>query len=568
MDALIAPEAAERRVAEHLAARGLISPAALARAEEARRAAGTTLPGALLTLGLLAEASLAEAMASALGLPLVSAEELPAEPPLPDLLPPRFLRRARAWPVRLEADGTLLLALADPLDAFAAQAAALAAERPVALAVAAPGAIEAAHARLEAAAEPVLEDATGGTSSAEDATRLRDQASEAPVVRHVNALILQAVEAGASDIHIEPTESGLRTRLRVDGVLREAGMVPAGLGPGVVSRLKIMARLDVAERRLPQDGRLRLAVRGRDVDLRVSVVPTLEGEGVVLRILDRGSVALDLDALGFCAAESAALGALLAETSGMVLVTGPTGSGKTTTLYAALHQVDRTRLKVCTIEDPVEYRLDGVSQVQVRPQIGLTFPAALRAMLRHDPDVILVGEIRDTATAEVAAQAALTGHLVLATLHTNDAPSAVTRLLDLGVPDYLIASVLRGALAQRLLRRLCPTCRAPYAAPPALVGKLGLAALAEADGPILLHRATGCPACHGSGYRGRTTLLQIMPVTPALRELVLSRADAASIGRAAAAEGMPGLLQAGLRKALAGETSVEEVLRVAGGSGA
>ncbi|WP_254453747.1 GspE/PulE family protein [Siccirubricoccus sp. G192] len=281
-------------------------------------------------------------------------------------------------------------------------------------------------------------------------------------------------------------------------------------------------------------------------------------------ILDRAAVALDFNTLGFAAEEIAALHGLLAQTSRLVLVTGPTGSGKTTTLYAALGSVDRQRLKVVTIEDPVEYRLEGVSQVQVRPQIGFGFADALRAMLRHDPDVVLVGEIRDAATAEAAAQAALTGHLVLATLHTNDAPSAVTRLMDLGLPEYLIASVLRGALAQRLVRSLCTACREPYAAPQPLVERLGLARRAGHGGPITLHRPRGCPACGGTGYRGRTAVLQIMTLDPALRELVLRRADAGTLGESAAAAGMPSLLEAAQRKALAGTTSIEEVLRVVG----
>lgn len=559
------PPAEEARLVAHLADGGLLAPAALRRAEEARQAAGEALIPALLALGLLGEEPLAAAAAAALGLPLVSRAALPPDPPMTERLPLRFLRRMRAYPVRLEEDGALLLAMADPLDPYAVQAAALATGRVVRRAVAAPSAILAGLAQLEVAAAPpevALTEARPGAP--EDATRLRDQASEAPVIRHVNALLQQAVESGASDIHLESTESGLRARLRVDGVLREAGLIASALGTGVLSRIKIMARLDVAERRLPQDGRMRVAVRGRDVDLRVSIIPALEGEGAVLRILDRGAVALDFAALGFAAGEIAALHAMLAQTSRMVLVTGPTGSGKTTTLYAALNAVDRQRLKVCTIEDPVEYRLEGVSQVQVRPQIGLTFPQALRAMLRHDPDVMLVGEIRDPETAQVAVQAALTGHLVLATLHTNDAPSAVTRLMDLGVPDYLIASVLHGALAQRLVRTLCADCREAFTPPPDLSARLGLARLA-AGAPILLHRPRGCGHCGGSGYRGRTTILQVMLVDEAVRGLVLRRADAGALAAAAMRAGMPSLREAGLCKALAGETSVEEVLRVAGG---
>jgi general secretion pathway protein E len=436
--------------------------------------------------------------------------------------------------------------------------------------VATGAAIEAAHARLGQAegAPAFAESLPDAAASDEDAERLRDLASEAPVVRHVNALILQAVEAGASDIHLEAVEGGLRARLRVDGMLQDWPPIPSSLAPGIVSRLKIMARLDVAERRLPQDGRLRIAVRGRDVDLRISVIPALAGEGIVLRILDRSTVALDFKALGFTAEEEGALTSQLAHSSGMVLVTGPTGSGKTTTLYAALGAVDRGRLKVCTIEDPVEYRLHDVTQVQVRPQIGLSFPNALSAMLRHNPDVILVGEIRDTETAEVATRAALTGHLVLATLHTNDAPSSVTRMVELGVPEYLVASVLRGALAQRLVRTLCQVCREPHDAPAPLVERLGLARLRAggADRPITLFRPRGCPHCSGTGFRGRTAVLQAMMVSPALRDLVLRRSDAGTLAAQAAAEGMPTLVEAGLRKALAGVTSVEEVLRVASGT--
>jgi general secretion pathway protein E len=548
---------AEARLANHLAAHGLLAPAALARAQEAGRATGATLHEAVLALGLLPEEALASAAAEALGLPLLGRVDLPAQPLLPDQLPPRFLRRARAWPAGLTAEGRLLLALADPLDPFAVQAAALATGLEVAPAVAPPAAIAAAQAALEEEAAPA--EAERADAAEDDAARLRDRASEAPVVRHVNALILEAVEAGASDIHLEPAPGVLRTRLRVDGMLREAGEIAATLGAGVVSRLKIMARLDVAERRLPQDGRLRMAVRGREVDLRISVVPALDGEAVVLRILDRGSVALDLASLGFGVAEREAFGALLGQTARMVLVTGPTGSGKTTTLYAALATLDARGRKICTIEDPVEYRLEGVTQVQVRPQLGLDFPAALRAMLRHDPDVMLVGEIRDAATAEVATQAALTGHLVLATLHTNDAPSAITRLLDLGVPDYLVTSVLEGVVAQRLARRLCPACRAPFEATPAEARRFGLAAGTR------LHRPRGCAACGGTGWRGRRALVQVMPMTNALREMVLARADAGAIAARAAEAGMPTLFEAGLMLVRDGETSLEEVLRVAGG---
>jgi general secretion pathway protein E len=372
-----------------------------------------------------------------------------------------------------------------------------------------------------------------GLDALPDRPDLLDAGDEAPVIRLVNALLADAVKSGASDIHVEPYEQTVTVRVRVDGVLHDVLSPPARLAPAIASRVKIMAGLDVAERRLPQDGRIAVRVGGRDVDVRVSTVPTAFGERLVLRLLDRAQTAIALDELGIAAAVGTRLAPLLARNHGLLLVTGPTGSGKTTTLYAALRRIADGSRNVMTIEDPIEYQLAGVAQTQVHPRIGLGFSAGLRAILRQDPDVILVGEIRDRETVEIALQAALTGHLVLATLHTNDAASAMTRLLDMGVEPYLIASSVLGVLAQRLVRRRCAACG-----------------------------GAGCTACRGTGLRGRTGLHELLVVDDAVRALVMARADAPAVRRAAAAAGMVPMRDDGLAKAHDGVTTAAEVLRV------
>ncbi|RMD89920.1 MAG: type II secretion system protein GspE, partial [Alphaproteobacteria bacterium] len=413
-----------------------------------------------------------------------------------------------------------------------------------------------------AAAEPVAEETElGGDEGLEtDIERLRDLASEAPVVRLVNRMIAAAIERRASDIHLEPFENRLRLRYRIDGVLTEGDPPPFRLRAAIVSRIKIMARLDIAERRLPQDGRIKIVVRGTPVDLRVSTLPSLYGEGVVLRVLDRESIALDFAALGIDGAALERFLAALDRPNGIFLVTGPTGSGKTTTLYAALSRLNEVGRKIITVEDPVEYQLDGVNQIQVRPSIGLGFADVLRSILRHDPDIVLVGEIRDLETAEIAAQAALTGHLVLSTLHTNSAAASITRLLDMGVEDYLVTATVNGVAAQRLVRRLCESCRTSYEPDAALATHLGLERLAQA--PFRLWRAGGCEACNGTGYFGRTSLLETLIVDDEIRRIILKGGDAEAVGRAARAAGMRTLYEDGVAKALAGITSIEEVLRV------
>jgi len=375
------------------------------------------------------------------------------------------------------------------------------------------------------------------------------------VVRAVNMLIARAAEAQASDIHIEPTEDSLKIRLRIDGALRDEDPLPAHLRAPFVSRIKVMAGLNIAERRLPQDGRLRLAVRGHEIDLRVATSPTIHGESLVLRILDRSNLPLDFQSLGFDGDNLTRFLRVLRQPHGIVLVTGPTGSGKTTTLYASLAVMNTVERKILTIEDPIEYRLAGINQTQVNPQIGLTFATALRSFLRQDPDVMMVGEIRDLETAQVAVQAALTGHTILSTVHTNSAAATVTRLLDMGVEPFLITSTLNAVLAQRLVRRLCMSCRAPFTPTPQTYAAFGVEA-ARAD---RLWRPVGCEACGHSGYRGRIALLELLVLDEKIERLVLARAEEREIHAAA---GMRTMLDDGMVKARAGLTTLEEVMRV------
>ncbi len=531
--------------------------------ERARRVAidsGQRLDVVLIQLGLVSERGLADTYADLLSVPVATAERYPpSEPVLPDRLGATFLRHARAIPLAADAE-TVTLAAADPLDPFTQAAVAVATGRQVRLQVAVPIELETALNRLYPEEGPAASEAGADAPMEEDAERLKDLASEAPVIRLVNLVITRAVETQASDIHIEPFEDRLRIRYRYDGVLHEAEPPPRHLAAAITSRIKIMARLDIAERRMPQDGRIKMAVRGQDVDFRVSTIPSLHGETVVLRILDRSAVAFDYARLGLAPTVIGKLGSALDLPNGIVLVTGPTGSGKTTTLYTGLLALNAITRKIVTVEDPIEYQLGGINQIQVRGQIGLTFASLLRSILRQDPDVIMVGEIRDGETAQIAVQAALTGHLVLSTLHTNSAAAAVTRLRDMGVEDYLLTAVLRGIMAQRLVRRLCPDCRRPEPAPPELVQRFGLDRR-TADRPIMLSRAVGCPACRQTGYRGRTAIAEFLELGPEIERLIFARADHASIERAAVTHGMELMFEAGLGAALAGETTIEELTR-------
>jgi general secretion pathway protein E len=538
--------------------------------ERARRAAeDRAAPGApirvdvvLLQLGLVSERGLAEAYAELLGIPIATPDRYPAdEPLLAERLLPRFLRDVRALPLSLNDDG-LSVAVADPLDPFAREAIAAATGLRVSAEVAVPIELEAAFERLYA--QPG-ENADASTDEdavplEEDAERLKDLASEAPVIRLVNQIVFRAVETRASDIHIEPFEDRLRVRYRYDGVLHEMDSPPARLIPAIVSRIKIMARLDIAERRLPQDGRIKLAVRGQEIDFRVSTIPSLYGETVVLRVLDRTAVVFDYERLGLAPSVVSRINEMLELPNGIVLVTGPTGSGKTTTLYTGLLTLNAVTRKVVTVEDPIEYQLRGINQIQVKPQIGLNFAALLRSILRQDPDVIMVGEVRDLETAQIAVQAALTGHLVLSTLHTNSAAAAITRLRDMGVEDYLITAVLRGVLAQRLVRRLCDHCKIETEAAPELVERFRLHERTTKR-PITLFHPTGCAHCRQTGYRGRQAIAEFLRPDDHINSLVFARTDHQAIERAAVEGGMVTMFEAGLDAALAGTTTIEEVTR-------
>jgi len=388
---------------------------------------------------------------------------------------------------------------------------------------------------------------------------LRGMASEAPVIRLVNLIISKAVELRASDIHLEPFENRFKIRYRIDGVLHDIESPPRRLQSAIISRVKIMAKLDIAERRLPQDGRIKTLVQGKQIDFRISTIPTLFGESVVMRILDRGTVRLNLMDLGLPEDMQDRFSALIRKPYGMILVTGPTGSGKTTSLYAALDQINSPDKKIITVEDPVEYQLQGVNQIQVKPQIGLTFAKGLRSIVRQDPDVILIGEIRDAETAEIAIQSALTGHLVFSTLHTNDAAGAVSRLLEMGIEHYLLASCLLAIIAQRLVRVLCPHCKKEAPVDPSIVSQID-----GADSGIVerVFGPVGCDQCAHTGYRRRTGIYEYLPVTDRIRQLILERADSNAIKKAAVQEGMRTLRMDGFRKVIQGVTSTAELFRV------
>ncbi len=532
--------------------------------ERGRRVAaesGQRLDLVLIQLGLVTERGLAEAYATLLGVPLAGPARFPEAPLYPERLTPRFLRTARACPLAVEA-GTLVLGVADALDSFTPAAVQAATGLPVRLEIAVPIELEAAFGRLypEGDAAEASTGGEGGAGLEEDAERLKDLASEAPVIRLVNQIIGRAVETHASDIHVEPFEDRLRVRYRYDGVLHEADSPAVRLAPAIISRIKIMAKLDIAERRLPQDGRIKMAVRGTEIDFRVSTIPSLYGEKVVLRVLDRSSVTFDYVKLGLPPGVVDQWSRALELPNGILLVTGPTGSGKTTTLYTGLTTINAVSRNIVTVEDPIEYQLNGINQIQIKPQIGLTFAALLRSILRQDPDVIMVGEVRDLETAQIAVQAALTGHLVLSTLHTNSASATITRLRDMGLEDYLLTAVLRGVLAQRLVRRLCDACKREADAPAELVTRFGLEKRGH-GGKLRLWHPVGCAQCRSTGYRGRQAIAEFLQPTPEIEHLIFSKADQSEIERAAVGAGMVTMFSAGLDAALAGTTTIEEVVR-------
>jgi len=546
----------ESRFLDHLGSRGRLNGIALERLQRLLDETSDQLTAVVLKLGLLSEDDLARALVEFSGLPSLSREQLPTEPVAAAHLNVSFFRAREIVPLGVF-DGRMHIACWNSLDEYAVRALEFASGFPLARFIATRSTIQSALDTLYPAQQTTPEGTASGAHEDEEIDRLKDLASEAPVIRLVQRVINAAIAAKASDIHLEPSSEALHVRFRTDGLLRQIEQQPKEVGASVISRIKVMAGLNIAERRLPQDGRIRVTVQGKDIDFRVATSPTLHGESVVLRILDRDDIALDFNALGFDAGLQATMREAIARPHGIILVTGPTGSGKTTTLYAALKEINTPDRKILTVEDPVEYVLEGVNQVPLRAQIGLTFANALRAFLRQDPDVLMVGEIRDRETAEIAIQAALTGHLLLSTLHTNSAAAAITRLLDMGIDDYLLTSTLHVVLGQRLVRKLCATCKVPYEPSEDVRARLR----AAADSPSW-YRAGGCAKCQGSGYKGRTTIVEALLMTDAIRAKVLSRADANLIENVAVEQGMRTLFQHGLERARAGDTSIEEVRRV------
>lgn len=541
-----------------LVSSGALTENALLRARHLQVESGEVLSAILTKLGLISERQLAEAFSAYLNLPVLKPDDFPDDPILESQINAKFLRWARLIPVSDEAD-KVVVAMADPLDGESVEILQFALQKPIDRRVALSADIDAAYQRLYAAPGDESSSAVANAPVSDDIDRLKDMASEAPVIRLVNQIIDGAVEARASDIHIEPEVRTMRLRYRVDGVLQEMDAPPVHLRNAIISRIKIMARLNIAERRVAQDGRIRLSVRGREIDLRVTTSPTLHGESVVMRILDRDNLALDFAELGFDEDVLTPFLEVLHRPNGILLVTGPTGSGKTTTLYASLLNLNTPEKKILTIEDPVEYQLEGINQHQVKAQVGLTFASALRSFLRQDPDIMMVGEVRDQETAQIAVQAALTGHMLLSTLHTNNAASAVTRLLDMGVEDYLLTTTVNGILGQRLVRRLCSSCREAYVPGAELCERLQITEMDK-----VLYRSVGCPQCGGTGYLGRTMIVEFLPLTEEIRALVLKHAAAQEIEQVAIKNGMRTLAGHGLSKVMAGVTSLEEVFRVVG----
>lgn len=555
---------------------GLIDTAGLRQGIEKQAKTGERLGAALVSLGFLSEKNMLRVLGSQLGVPCIAPHEYPGIPPLIEPRPSlKFLRQYKIVPVELK-DGLLKVAAADPRDPYPKEALStytgldietvLGGEKDIL------DAIEAHYGEGAATFEKLIEgmgekDDQTAAWETEDVEQLKDMALEAPIINLVNILIAGAVEKRASDIHMEPFEDLLHVRYRIDGILYQIESLPKRLQAAIASRIKIMAKLNIAERRLPQDGRIKTKAAGKEMDIRVSTIPTLFGESVVMRLLDPNSV-FSLEALGFSEANRKAFAGLIKQPHGMVLVTGPTGSGKSTTLYAAISGIDTVAKKAITIEDPVEYKLDGVNQIQVKPKIGLNFANGLRSIVRQDPDVIMVGEIRDTETADIAIHSALTGHLILSTLHTNDAPGAVARLMDMGIESYLISSSLLGVLAQRLVRVICSNCKEVYRPESGVMRRLDLELEkavyfngVSASGPDF-YKGAGCDRCDKTGYRGRTAISELMPITDALRQLIVEKNGANTLRLKAIEEGMATLREDGWDKALKGMTTVEEVLRV------
>jgi len=544
---------------------GKLSDGDLAKARRMQKSAqDDALPQLLIKLGLCSDVDVADNFALAHHLQRVRAEQYPPQSPLLDTVSQRFLKFHHA--VGLQADDDCIdVAVVDPEDDYLPQALRLATGKQIRLHVGQLSDIDAAleiqYGEGKSQMDKLMDGLSIEDESNEDLEHLKDLASEAPIIKMVNFILQKAVESRASDVHIEPFEQSLKVRLRIDGVLQDIDSPPVASTAAVLSRIKIMAKLNIAERRLPQDGRIKLQMIGKELDLRVSTIPTLYGESVVIRLLDKENAVLDFATLGFVGRQSERFMEVLAQPHGIILITGPTGSGKSTSLYAALKTLNTSERKIITVEDPVEYQLEGINQIQAKPQIGLTFASALRSIVRQDPDVIMIGEMRDLETARIAVQSALTGHLVLSTLHTNDAAAGITRLQDMGLEEYLLSSTINGILAQRLVRRLCPACKQAHPASDAVIEDMQLRRW-QPEGAILLYKPAGCSLCNGIGYKGRLAIIEFLAMTDSIRKQIMKHEEAFVIQQQAIQEGMHTMYEDGIGKALQGITTLEEVLRV------
>ncbi len=553
---------------------GFVTERQLNRAKAEASAKNESLQKVLVSMGFVSDKDVVQSLGKQMGVEFFDLEAASLDNELVKSIPEHLAKRYNVIPVSQQ-DNKLKLAMADPLNVLAIDDIRLITGFDIQPVIATEEAINKAISSMfgvtdmvavESTVKDIAETDFGGMEIEDDIEeeialdKLKELVDEAPIVRVVNLIISQAINDKASDIHIEPEIRTVKVRYRVDGVLHDVMSPPKHIQAPMVSRIKIMSNMDIAERRIPQDGKIHLRHDGREFDLRVSTVPTIHGEKVVMRILDKGSVMLGLNKLGFSEVNQRMFEDVIDKPYGMILVTGPTGSGKSTTLYSCLNKLNTGTTNIMTIEDPVEYQLPGVNQVQVNPKANLTFASALRAFLRQDPDIIMVGEIRDQETAQIAVEAALTGHLVLSTLHTNDASGAVSRLVDMGVEPFLVASSVVGVLGQRLARTICPNCKEPYEPSPEAIKRFGLSMFSDAD--LNFYRGRGCDNCKMTGYRGRTGIHEILTMTDRVRSLILNRCSTAEIKQAAMEEGMRTMQDDGLQKVLSGVTSMEECLRV------
>lgn len=558
-----------KRLGEILMAAGKLSPVQLEKALEEKTKSGEKLGKVIVKMGILGEGELLQTLSEQLRVPIVDLGRYPIDESVIAYLPADMARNYQVLPIGQKMN-ILTLAMVDPLDIQAIDEVIHKTQREVEPVLCTEVDMKYALDRFFGTSTLVDETIRGITQEeyleyveetpeeGTDIERLKGIAEGAPVIRLVNNLLTQAILDGASDIHIEPAAKSLRTRFRIDGALHELSPAPKQMQLSVISRIKIMSKMDIAKMRVPQDGRFDVKVEGKDVSVRVSTFPTFYGENVVMRLLDKSAALYDLDKLGFSSADEEKLKETITKPYGFILSTGPTGSGKTTCLYAVLNYINSVEKNIITLEDPIEYTLDLVRQAQVNPKAGMTFAAGLRSILRQDPDVVMVGEIRDSDTATIAIQSALTGHLVLSTLHTNDAASAVTRLVDMGVEPFLVASSVTAVIGQRLLRTICQNCRQPYTPPPSLLKQLGI----EIDGDPVFYRGKGCVRCRNTGYKGRTGVFEVLTMNDEIRELTMGKLSSESISKAAQAAGMQTMRKHAVAKALQGITTIQEALTI------